>query len=87
MNILLDDVVVQVPIALAANICDVNVALLADIADDEAVCDAAADSTANTPGGGGGGAAQAFTPIDLDLLVGLVRLDNNPLTNTGLPFP
>jgi hypothetical protein len=87
VNILVDDVVVQVPVALAANVCDVNVALLAEVADDEAVCDAAANADANVPGAGGGGAAQAFEPIDLAGTVGLIRLDNDPLTTTGLPFP
>jgi hypothetical protein len=87
VNVLVDDVVVQAPIALAANICDVNVALIAELTDDEAVCDATATSEANAPGGGGGGAAQATAPIDLDLLTDLVALDNDPLTDVGTAFP
>jgi hypothetical protein len=50
---------VQVPIAVAANVCDVNVAVLVnDLRDDAARCDATADADAITPaaGGGGGGA-------------------------------
>jgi hypothetical protein len=96
VNVLLDDVIVQVPVALAANICDVNVAVLADVADDAAVCRATSESIAATPQGGGGGNggnsanAQAFSPIDLDLEVlggtPLSFLDNDTTTNTGIPF-
>jgi hypothetical protein len=52
---------VQVPIAVAANICDVNVAVLVDdLQDDAAMCDATADADAITPanGDGGGGGDQ-----------------------------
>ena len=59
VNVDLSDVTVQVPIAVAANICDVNVAVLvSDLRDDAAMCNATADADAITPaaGGGGGGA-------------------------------
>jgi hypothetical protein len=53
---------VQVPIAVAANICDVNVAVLvSDLRDDAAMCNATGDADAITPagpGGGGGGGDQ-----------------------------
>jgi hypothetical protein len=48
VNVAVQDVVVQAPIAVAANICDVNVAVLAEVADDAAACEATADSTATT---------------------------------------
>ena len=89
VNVLVQDVVVQVPVALAANICDINVAVLADVADDAAACnadadaDGVADSTA--PGGGGGGANQVAVPIDLDI-GGLTALDDDLTTTTGLPL-
>jgi len=82
VNVLIDNVAIQVPIALAANVCDVNVAVLAEIIDgdppapNEEACLADADSLASAgPGGGGNGSpaagssanATAFEPIDLDL--------------------
>jgi hypothetical protein len=52
---------VQVPIAVAANICDVNVAVLvADLVDDAATCTSDGQAVAISPatGGGGGGGDQ-----------------------------
>jgi hypothetical protein len=55
VNVALEDIVVQVPVGVAANICDVNVAVLVnDLRDDAAMCDATADPTAITPAGGNG---------------------------------
>jgi hypothetical protein len=49
INVNVSDLVVQVPIAVAANICDVNVAVLVqDLIDDAARCDAAAEPNAET---------------------------------------
>jgi hypothetical protein len=49
---------IQVPIAVAANICDVNVAVLVnDLRDDAAMCNATADADAITPADGNGGGA------------------------------
>ena len=79
---LVDDVVVQVPVALAANICDVNVAVLANVLDSSSACEAQAGSDAQAGGGGGGrkASAAAFSPIDLDAVLGGVTfLDNDPL--------
>lgn len=46
VNVNLTDVSVQVPVALAANVCDVNVAVLVqDLADQSAPCTASADPT------------------------------------------
>jgi hypothetical protein len=88
VNVLIDDVVVQVPVALAANICDVNVAVLAEIADEPAACRAVANAEAQQPGGGGGGqaaSAEAFDPIDLDLdLDGQIDLDVFDVLNNNL---
>ena len=90
VNVLVDDVVVQVPIALAANICDVNVAILAEVADDAAACNADADSDAtfdnNTPGSGGGGAGAAFTETPLATDGTLALLDNDLATDGGTIF-
>jgi hypothetical protein len=56
VNVNVEDVTVQVPIAVAANICDVTVAVLvSDLADGSAVCEAFADSDATvTPAQPGG---------------------------------
>lgn len=89
VNVLIDDVVVQVPIALAANVCDVNVAVLANVLDDSSACEAQAGAEAR-PGGGGGGrraSAAAFDPVDLDLVTGLALLDNDLTTDRATPFP
>jgi hypothetical protein len=56
VNVSITDTTVQVPISVAANICDVNVAVLVqDLLDDAADCDAAATSTGVvTPAGSHG---------------------------------
>lgn len=88
VNVLVDDVVVQAPIALAANACDVNVAVLSRTLDDASACEAQAGSDAQAGGGGGGAAnAGAFDPIDLDTVLGLTFLDNDATTTTGSPTP
>jgi hypothetical protein len=72
VNINVEDNVVQVPIAIAANICDVTVAVLvSDLADDStATCDALAESDATvTPRPSGG-------PTRQDGLIN-VNLENN----------
>ncbi len=58
VNIDISGNTVQVPVAVAANICDVTVAVLvADLRDDgRADCDADADGTATAVRPGGGGA-------------------------------
>ena len=89
VNVLVADVVVQVPVAVAANICDVNVAILANVLDDGTACQAVADSEAQAPGGGGGGAganAAAFDPVQIVPNIGLRLLDNDPTTTTGVPI-
>jgi hypothetical protein len=87
VNVLVDDVVVQVPVAVAANVCDVNVAILATVLDDASACEATADAAASQgPGRGGAAAARSFEPIDLSTVAGAVRLDNDPTTSTGIPL-
>jgi hypothetical protein len=57
---------VQVPIAVAANICDVNVAVLvSELQDAPADCDAAgvAGADAITPADGGGGAQSGLVNV------------------------
>jgi hypothetical protein len=89
VNVLVDDVIVQVPVAVAANICDVNVAILADVLDEGTACVAVADSEAQAGGGGGGATganAAAFDPIEIVPDIGLTLLDNDPTTTTGIPI-
>jgi hypothetical protein len=53
VNVAVTDTTVQVPVAVAANICDVTVNVLASqLADGSAPCDAAADAVATRPTGG-----------------------------------
>jgi len=47
VNVNVQDVTVQVPAAVAANICDVNVGVIAEIVDTGGSCDAHAGSQAN----------------------------------------
>jgi hypothetical protein len=56
INVAIDDATVQVPIAVAANICGVAVNVLAqDLRDGDATCDALGTSVARNRGGNGGG--------------------------------
>ena len=87
VNVLVDDVVVQAPIALAANICDVNVAVLARVLDDASACEAVAGADAQPGGGGGGAHAGAFDPVDLSAIADLSFLDNDLTSTTGSPTP
>ena len=71
VNLAITDVGVQIPISLAANVCDVNVAVLVDtLADAPADCAADAGSEANItlPDGGGG-------PINQEGLVNVALSD------------
>lgn len=55
VNVAITDVGVQIPVALAANICDVNVAVLvSDLQDESADCEADATSTADITFADGG---------------------------------
>jgi hypothetical protein len=73
VNVNVTDVNVQVPVAVAANICDVNAAVLAEQADlGTATCNATAESFAtNGPRGGQGG------PVQQDGLVNVNVTDLN----------
>ena len=55
VNVNIQDVTVQVPVAVALNLCDVNVAVLADVIDQAGSCDAVAESDAESHGNQGGG--------------------------------
>lgn len=58
VNLHLEDITVQVPIAVAANVCDVNVAVLVnDLRDDAAECNADSEAIAISPATGDGGGA------------------------------
>jgi hypothetical protein len=67
VNVLVDDVLVQLPIALAANVCDVNVAVLARLDDEAEACNATADAAAQPGSGGGGGAVVPLTGTESPL--------------------
>jgi hypothetical protein len=87
VNVLLDDVLVQVPVSVAANVCDVNVAVLAQLEDTAQACQATADAAAQPgsgPGGGNGagGANGIFIPIDISG-GGFTPLDNNTADDGG----
>lgn len=87
VNVLVSDVVVQAPIALAANVCDVNVAVLARVLDDASACEAVAGAEAQPGSGQGGQNAGAFEPIDLATVADLSFLDNDLTSTTGSPIP
>jgi hypothetical protein len=75
VNAFISDVAVQVPVSVAANVCDVNVAVLvSQINDDAANCDADADSDATFVPSSNGPAVQS----------GLVNLD---LQNVAVQVP
>lgn len=68
VNVNVEDVVVQVPIAIAANICDVTVAVLAtDLEDGSATCDALAASGATVTPRESGGATRQDGLINVNL--------------------
>jgi hypothetical protein len=86
VNVLVDDVLVQLPISVAANVCDVNVAVLARFLDDAEACTATADAIARPgPGGGHGGGhgGGAGSGAIVDIPIDIVILDNNTATDGG----
>jgi len=58
VNVNISDVTVQVPVGVAANLCDVNAAVLATVVDQPAECDATAESIATRGPGNGGSPRQ-----------------------------
>jgi hypothetical protein len=82
VNVLVDDVLIQLPIAVAANVCDVNVAVLARFLDDAEACTATADAVAQ-PGPGGGPGGGAGTGGIVAIPVDVTLLDNNTATDGG----
>jgi hypothetical protein len=68
VNVNVTDVTIQVPIAVAANVCNVKVAVLADlISTGDAQCDADAASDATFVGGNGNGGASQRGLVNLNL--------------------
>jgi hypothetical protein len=68
VNVQVSDTTIAVPIALAANLCDIDVNVLAREADiGRTTCTATAESVA-TPGGGGGGnrAGDSLVNVQID---------------------
>ena len=84
VNVLVDDVLIQVPIAVAANVCDVNVAVLADLVDDAHACEATADAAAQ-PGPGSGNGVVVQIPINVNGLDNFTNTDGGAmnLVDTG----
>ncbi len=75
VNINVEDNVVQVPIAIAANICDVTVAVLAtDLGDGTATCDALAASGATVTPRSAGGATRQDGLINVNLQNNTVQI-------------
>ncbi len=70
VNVNIEDNVVQVPIAVAANLCDINVAILANQVDaGGATCTATADSQASagpSQGGGGGTTQNGLVNVNIE---------------------
>jgi hypothetical protein len=83
VNVAIVDNTVQVPVAIAANICQVNVNVLAqDIQDGNAVCNADADGTATAPaGGGGGGGGPQSGLINVDISDNTVQIPISAAAN------
>ena len=70
VNVAVTDNTIQIPIAVAANICDVSVNVLAEQLDQADNCDAVAGADASRAGGSGGGGSNQ------DGLVNLAIEDN-----------
>lgn len=63
VNVQLSDITILVPVAVAANLCDINVNALADQVDaGDTTCDATAESAAS-PGWNGGGRNRAGSSL------------------------
>jgi hypothetical protein len=54
VNVAIGNVIVQVPVGVAANICDTTIAILAENADEAAQCTATAETFASSGRGNGG---------------------------------
>lgn len=70
VNVQVGDVTVQLPVALAANVCDVNVNVLArQLRNGSATCEADAESAATPgppgPGGGGNQAGDSLVNVQI----------------------
>ena len=86
VNVLLDDILVQVPISVAANVCDVNVAVLAQLDDTAEACNATAESVAspgNGTGGPGNGGAGGGIIIDIPIDIDIGNVLNNDTSSDG----
>ena len=80
VNVQISDVTVLVPIAIAANLCDINVNILAlQVDDGDTTCEATAESFASPgPGGGNGGggnqAGNSLVNVQLDDILVMVPI-------------
>lgn len=73
VNVAVTDNTIQVPIAVAANVCDVSVNVLAEQLDDAANCTALSGAHASSAGGGGGNNNQRGL-VNLDLSNNVVQI-------------
>ena len=68
VNVNISDVTAQVPVGVAANLCDINAAVLADqLKGGGADCTATADSIATRGPGGGGGSPQQEGLVNVNI--------------------
>jgi hypothetical protein len=73
VNVYVEDTNVQIPIAVAANVCDVSVAVLAQYVGDEPTdCDALAQAEANNQRG-----RRGSRPVNQDGLINIALVDTN----------
>lgn len=74
VNVAVENTTIQVPIAVAANVCDVSVNILAEQLDQADNCDAVANADATRSGGGGGGDAKQSGLVNLAIEDNVVQI-------------
>jgi len=82
VNVAVTDNTVQVPIGVAANICGVTAAVLADqISTNNVDCDAISNATAFSQGNGGGGGAQQNGLVNIAITGNTVQIPVSAAAN------
>ena len=74
LNVAVTDNTIQVPIAVAANICDVSVNVLAEQLDQADNCDAVAGADATSAGGSGGSGSNQRGLVNLAIEDNVVQI-------------
>lgn len=74
VNVAVTDNTIQVPIAVAANVCDVSVNVLAEQLDQADNCDAIAGADATSAGGSGGGGSNQRGLVNLAIEDNVVQI-------------